>query len=211
MKRIISILLSAIVLFFADLLFADTLWIDRNIYSSANNIKTGDVIVLKVIDLSRYKFDVKLRDNTVSDIESNPDVTVTGFLPKISQSKNFKNNTSTGFEGSSKIEFSMATQVTDVAGNGVLTLSGSRTYALNGVTTVVSVSGNVSSGLIKAGTVSSDKVANFNISIRSRKNGVTVRKRQIQGDETASAELTEQEKQRLVIDYIEKIIREMTR
>ncbi len=211
MKKTAFIITIFIVLNGLSVLQADTIWRDRNIYASTGNIAQGDVIVVDVMDLSQYKFNMKHRDNTVSDIQSNPDVTITGFLPKVSQNKNFKNNTSTGFEGNTKIAFSIASQVTNVGNNGVISLTGSRTYSLNGTTTTVTVSGNASARMIKAGTISSDKVANFTIAVRSRKDGVTITKKQIQNNETANSQLTEQEKQRLIIDYIEKIIREMTR
>ena len=98
----VYIKISLVVLLVIPLMQA-TVWRDRDIYSSEANLQVGDVVVVTINDLSKFSFAAKLNDSSASDIMSNPDVTVTGFLPKINASKNFKNNESSASHGSSKI------------------------------------------------------------------------------------------------------------
>jgi len=188
-----------------------TIWVDRDIYVADRNLKIGDVIVVSVKDFSRLKFDIALVNNSSSSVESNPDVTITGFLPKVSSNKNTKNNESTNFTGSSKIELAVASRIVELQDNGNSVISGTRTYTFNGVTSTLSVTGIVDPKHVSGGLIDSEFVADFRIQITGRKEGLTIRKAQIGQDETSSSELTETEKQQIIIDYLEKIIRELTR
>ena len=188
-----------------------TIWVDRDIYIADRNLKIGDVIVVNVKDFSKLKFDIDLVNNSSSNIESNPDVTITGFLPKVSANKNTKNNESTGFSGNSKIDLTIASRVVELQNNGNSVISGTRTYSFNGVTNTFSVAGVVDPKHVSGGIIDSGFVADFRIQITGRKDGLTIRKQQIGQDGTSSAELTETEKQQIIIDYLEKIIREITR
>ena len=190
---------------------AATIWKDKDIYSTDKNLQVGDIIIVYVKDLSKMKFDIALRNNTSSDIASNPDMTITGFLPKIASNKNIKNNESTNFNGNSKIEIAIAARVTERQNNGFSAITGARIYTFNGVTNTIQVAGIVDPKLLNAGSIDSDHVADFRIQITGRKEGLTIRKGQVAGTEQAGVNLTEPEKQQIVIDYLEKIIRELTR
>jgi len=188
-----------------------TVWVDRDIYIADRNLKVGDIIVVNVKDFSKLKFDIALVNNSSSNVESNPDVTITGFLPKVSSNKNTKNNESTKFTGNSKIELAVASRIVELQNNGNSVISGTRTYTFNGVTNTLSVAGVVDPKHVSGGLIDSEFVADFRIQITGRKEGLTIRKQQIGQDGTSSAELTETEKQQIIIDYLEKIIRELTR
>lgn len=188
-----------------------SVWRDRDIYSSEANLQVGDIVVVTINDLSKFSFDAKLNDSSASDILSNPDVTVTGFLPKISASKNFKNNESSAYHGSSKIVLSIATRVTERQANGFAVITGTRTYSFGGVTNTMAVRGIIDPRMINGGVIDSENVADFVIQITGRKEGVAVRKGPLAEGEAASIVLTEEEKQRIITDYLEKMIRELTR
>jgi len=188
-----------------------TIWVDRDIYIADRNLKVGDIIVVNVKDFSRLKFDIALVNNSSSNIESNPDVTITGFLPKVSANKNSKNNESTNFAGSSKIQLAVASRIVELQNNGNSVINGTRTYTFNGVTNTLSVAGIVDPKHVSGGMIDSEFVSDFRIQITGRKEGLTIRKTQIPQDGTSSADLTEIEKQQIIIDYLEKIIRELTK
>jgi flagellar basal body L-ring protein FlgH len=152
-----------------------------------------------------------LVNNSSSNVESNPDVTITGFLPKVSANKNTKSNESTNFTGSSRIELAIASRVVELQNNGNSVISGTRIYTFNGVTNTLSVAGVVDPKHVSGGVIDSGYVADFRIQITGRKEGLSIRKAQIGADGTSSSELTETEKQQIIIDYLEKIIRELTR
>jgi len=188
-----------------------TIWKDKDIYSTDKNIQIGDIIIINVRDFSKLKFDVALVNNTSTNITSNPDMTITGFLPKISSNKNIKNNESTNFNGNSKIDFAIAARVTEKQNNGFSVINGLRTYTFNGVTNTIIITGIIDPKLLKAGEIDSQQIADFRIQITGRKEGLTIRKAQIAEGEKAATDLTEPEKQQIIIDYLEKIIRELTR
>jgi flagellar basal body L-ring protein FlgH len=200
-----------IILFLAVFAYSATIWQDRDVYSTDRNLQVGDIIIVKVRDLSKFKFEVALKNNSSSDILSNPDVTITGFLPKISSNKNIKNNESTNYLGNSKLEFSMAARITARQPNGLSTINGTRVYSFNGVANAIQITGVIDPKQLSAGSINSEQVADFRIQITERKEGITITKPPLAEGETASAELTEAEKQRILIDYLEKMIRELTR
>ncbi len=200
-----------LIVFLSSFVQAATIWQDRDIYSTDKNLKIGDVIIINVKDFTKMKFDVALKNNTSSDISSNPDVTITGFLPKISSNKNIKNNEATTFNGNSKIEIAIASRVTEKQNNGFSVINGVRIYTFNGVTNTIIVTGIIDPKLLNAGSIDSDHIADFRIQITGRKEGLTIRKGQIAADGKVDINLTEPEKQQIVIDYLEKIIRELTK
>lgn len=209
MKRIIFII--QFIVFACISLNAATIWQEKDIYATDKNLQVGDIIVVNIRDFSKLKFDITLVNNSSSDIISNPDMTITGFLPKVSANKNIKNNESTNFTGNSRIEMAIATRIVNRQNNGFSAIAGTRTYTFNGVTSTISVSGIVDPRLLNGTSIDSGYVADFRIQITGRKEGLTVRKNQITGEQKATTELTETEKQQIVIDYLEKIIRELTK
>jgi len=200
-----------LVVFLTTLVQAGTIWKEKDIYSTDKNLQVGDIIIVNVKDFSKMKFDVSLNNNSSSDITANPDMTITGFLPKISSNKNIKNNESTNFTGNSKIDFAVAARITGRQNNGYATINGVRIYTFNGVTNTLMITGIVDPKLLNSGTIGSEQVADFRIQITGRKEGLSIRKDQLKEDEKSSTELTEAEKQQIVIDYLEKMIRELTR
>ncbi len=192
-------------------LISATIWQDKDIYSTDKNLQVGDIIIINVRDFSRLKFEVVLNNNTSTDVISNPDMTITGFLPKISSNKNFKNKESTNFNGNSKIDIAIAARVTDRQNNGFSVINGSRVYTFNGVTNSIQITGIIDPKLLVAGEIDSGHIADFRIQITGRKEGLTIRKGPLAEGDKATVELTEPEKQQIVIDYLEKIVRELTR
>ena len=109
------------------------------------------------------------------------------------------------------MEMSIAATITGRQDNGHAVIAGSRSYSFNGVLTTVGISGVVDPKYIAGGFVDSGNVANFGIQITGRREGLTIRPPQLEEGGTASAQLSEEEKQRIIRDYLEKIIRELTR
>lgn len=206
-KRTVIILVISI----SSLLNAGTIWKEKDIYSTDKNLQVGDIILVNVRDFSKLKFDIALNNNSSSNITANPDVTITGFLPKVSSNKNIKNNESTNFNGNSKIDFSIAARVTEKQNNGYAAVSGTRIYTFNGITNTLIITGVVDPKFLNSGTIDSGQVADFRIQITGRKEGLTIRKNQLREGEKLTTELTDAEKQQILIDYLEKMIRELTK
>jgi flagellar basal body L-ring protein FlgH len=195
---------------FGCLLNARTIWRDRNPYASEEDVKVGTVVVIGINDISDMRFTVSMNNKNNSVVSSNPDVTITGFLPKVSASKKINNDDSTQFSGKGKISFSIATRVLRRVGP-MLSVAGSRTYTFNGATNIITVTGLVDPALIKGRAIDSNSVADFSMEVRGLKQGINIERLPLKKDEKADTALTEQEKQLIIIDYLKKMLGELTR
>jgi len=199
-----------VIVLFGCILNARTIWKDRNPYTTEGDIKVGTVVVVNVYDMSDMKFTLSMSDKSNSMVSSNPDMTITGFLPKVAMQKKVTNDDATQFQAKGKLAFSVATRVLNRVGP-MLNVAGSRTYTLNGVTNIITVTGLVDPALMKGRAVDSSSVADFTLEIRGIKQGINIQRPPLKKDETASSNLTEQEKQAIIIDYLRKMLGVLTR
>lgn len=189
---------------------AKTIWKDGNPYGSSSDIPVGAVIVVSVNDMSDMRFTYTTGNKIGSTVSSNPDMTITGFLPKVSADRKITNDDMTQFAGKQKIAFSIAVRVLNRVGN-MLNVAGSKTYTFSGVTNIVTVTGLVDPALMKGRAIDSNNVADFTLEIRGLKLGINLQRPPLKKDEKADASLTEEEKQRIIIDYLKKMLGELTR
>jgi flagellar basal body L-ring protein FlgH len=204
-----ALLAYIILIIFGCFLNAKTIWRDRNPYTSEGDVRVGTVVLIGINDISDMRFTVSMNNKSNSAVSSNPDVTITGFLPKVAATKKINNDDSTQFAGKGKISFSIATRVLNKVGP-MLSVAGSRTYTFNGVTNIITVTGLVDPALMKGRAVDSNSVADFTLEIRGLKQGINIQRLPLKKDEKADAALTEQEKQIIIIDYLKKMLGELT-
>lgn len=199
-------------LLFAVCVQAETTWRERNIYST-ENLNNGDTVVVEIEDISRLRFDINLETKNDSTINSTPDVNITGFLPKVSAEQNSNNKDTVKMDGKTNLSLTVAASVTGAAGQGRYNITGYKEYSFNGVVTRFTVTGVISPKVLKGMRVKSENIVNFRLIVTGVKNGINLqlqRQALAEGD-SASSELTEQEKQALIIDYLRKIINELSR
>ncbi len=208
MKRFLT---AVIIITAVTALAGKSIWVDRNHFASAGTLKQGDIIIINVDDISNLQFNLSLKNSSDSSTVSSPDVTITGFLPKVQGNKNIKNNDATTFTGKGKFSFSVASRITRREQGGKFTVAGTRAYSFNGVTSTVAVSGIIDPVLVKGRQVDSRSVANFRIEIRSTKEGLRLQRPALKKDEKAEAKLTETEKQRMILQYLEKMLNQLSR
>ena len=190
--------------------FPKTLWRDRNIYSSSGSLKRGDVLVVSIDDISAMRFTFDLSSDSNASITSNPDATITGFLPKVSANKSMNSGDSTDFAGRGQMNITLAATIVRRLQNGRYEIAGNRYYSFNGVTNSIRVSGSVDPALIEGRNVNSQNIADFRLTVRGAKDVFNITRPELKENESASNALTEQEKQRLIIDYLEKILGELS-
>jgi len=92
----------------------------------------------------------------------------------------------------------------------MLSVAGSRTYTFNGVTNIITVTGLVDPALMKGRVIDSNSVADFTLEVRGLKQGINIQRLPLKKDEKADTALTEQEKQLIIIDYLKKMLGELT-
>ena len=208
MKKILAAAL--LVLVMGSLAHSRTLWRDRNLYSTSGQLGAGDVIVIEIRDISSMRFSLDLSSKNNSSVSSNPDMVITGFLPKIAADRTIKSGNVTDFKGAGKMFFTVASTITAEA-NGKYTVAGVRTYSFNGITTAIRVNGSVDSALLQGRSVDSRSIADFRMEITENRVGVPIRREPLKEGETAALSLTEEEKQRIIVDYLQKMLGELTR
>lgn len=197
-------------MFSFSMLSAKSIWKDKNIYSSVENARIGDIIVINIRDISNIRFNMETSNRSNSSVTNEPDMTITGFLPKISANKKIINADSTQMSGKNSMSFSISARIQNKNGN-LLALAGTRTYSFSGATSTMLVSGLVDPNTIKGRSVDSNDMADFRLEIRGTKEGLNLRRDKLKEGETAKANLTEQEKQDLILDYLQKMVKELTK
>ncbi len=207
MKKLVFI--SILFILCISIVHTKTIWQNRNIYSSTGNIRVGDIIIVRVADVADLSFEVRLNNDNSYSITSNPDSTVTKFLPKISSDRKLKNNRRSQFSSKRKIQFNIASRIVRRVGRAYQ-IQGFRNYTFDGSLNRVTVTGLIDPSLIKGRMIESGNVADFSLTITGQRLGVNIQRQPLKKDEKAEVKLTEQEKQRIIIDYLQKMLRELT-
>lgn len=188
-----------------------SLWNDRNVYSTIDQLNVNDIVIVNVEDISNMQFNLSMDSRNNFSISSNPDKAITGFLPKIASDRQIKSDDRSNFASKGKMRFSIAARVENKAAANSYKISGSKILSVNGNTSIVTVNGFVDPAMVKGRTVDSGSVADFTIDIRGVKVGIALERGKVKEGETANATLSEDEKQKIIVDYLQKMISELTR
>lgn len=213
MKRIFSVYMIFTQLFFTSYVYSESIWKGGNIYLSEGNLNVGDIVVVKINDVSQLKFSMSLESDNSINIVSNPDTNITGFLPKVSSDKKIDSGDNTNFSGTGNLKVSIAARITNRLRDGKYRINGTRSYSLNGIINRFNVSGIIDPALVSGRSVMSKDIADFNLSIRGSKevSGIDIKRGELEEGESAELKLTEEEKQTIILDYLNKMLRELNR
>ncbi len=204
--------LAAITAFTAFFCFsAATIWEDRNNYRADAGLRQGAVIIVNVSDISSFKFKLVSKTSGNSSIEVSPDTSITGFLPNVQSSDKIKSDESGDFSGNSGTAFTIAASVTGRTADGRLSISGTKNLSFNGTANTVALTGTVDPSLLRGRNIRSSEIADLRILITSRRTGMKLSYKEKKEKENSSAELTEEQKDRLLMDFINRIISEQER
>jgi flagellar basal body L-ring protein FlgH len=209
----ILMILSFILICLPESSNSKTLWKDRNIYASGTNLNVGDILVVNINDISQLRFNVTFNNDNSYNIISNPDTTLTGFLPKISSNKKIQSSDKADFSGKGGLNIAIASRVVNRLGDGKLNIAGVREYSFNGKINRFVVSGIVDPELVKGRTVLSKNIADFKLEIRGllERGNINIEREKLKEGEASSTTLTEEEKQKIITDYLNKMLREIGR
>jgi flagellar basal body L-ring protein FlgH len=203
----------ALLLTFDYTAHSKSLWSDRNMYSSAASLSPGDILIVKIEDISQLRFSISLNDNSSFTISSKPDSNLTGFLPGVSANRSSTHSDKSDFSGKNNLSISIAATVTGRVKGGKYRISGSREYAFNGTKSRFSVSGTVNASHVKGRSIYSGDIADFRFEIKGSKEeaDIDLKRGKLKEKESAVGSLTEDEKQKIIIDYLKKMLGELTR
>ena len=213
MKKFFALIILSCIVFLPCLADSRTIWQDRNIYASGTNLNVGDIIVVNIDDISQLKFNLIFNNDNSYNIVSSPDSTLTGFLPKIASQKKVTNSDKADLSGKGGLKLTIASRVVNRLADGKLAIAGAREYSFNGKINRFAVTGVVDPELVKGRSVVSNNIADFRFEIRGllERGAVNVERAPLQEGEASSTGLTEEEKQRIITDYLNKMLREMSR
>ena len=213
MRKLTTVVMFAFVIVLPAAVNSRTIWQDRNIYASGTNLNVGDVIVVNINDVSQLRFNLTFNNDNSYNIVSNPDTTITGFLPNIASQKKVTNSEKADLSGKGGLVLTIASRVVNRQADGKLTIAGAREYSFNGKINRFAVTGIVDPELIKGRSILSKNIADFRLEIRGilERGTVNIERQALQEGEASSTGLTEEEKQRIIIDYLNKMLREMSR
>lgn len=192
--------------------YSRSLWQDRNIYSAGESIREGDILLVHINDVSQLKFNLTVNSDSSFSFTSNPDGTVTKFLPHASGNKQSVNKGKTSVNGAAKMYFSIPATVTKKLKNNQFEIAGAKEYALHGVVNRFQVAGIVDPSLMRGRGIDSMDIAAFRLSLRGYKEGagIEIKRGALKDKEAAGVTLTEDEKQKIIVDYLTKVINELT-
>ncbi len=191
---------------------AENLWRDRNLYSTGQSLKVGDILLVAINDISKMKFTMSVNSDNSFNFTTNPDTSLTSFLPKATASKSSTNKGGTKVSEQGDLKISIPATVTAELKYGKFKVEGARQYSFNGVVSLFNVSGTVDPVFVKGRQVESRDVADLRLSITGLREGagVDIKRPALKENESASATLTEAEKQKIIVNYLNKIINELT-
>jgi len=209
----VSAFMLAAVVFAGSPARAGTIWVYKNIYTSGENLKAGDIVSVQVEDISQLRFTMNLADSNTFNISSNPDPNLTGFLPKVNSDRKVKSDNQTALSGRGNLSITVGARVAQRLNDGKYRITGTREYSFNGTVTRFVVGGIIDPASVKGGAVRSSEIADFRLEIRGLKEvpGVNITRPPLKEAETASPALTEEEKQKIILDYLNKMLRELGR
>lgn len=189
-----------------------SLWQDRNMYGASETLKEGDVILVRVNDLAQMKFDLTVNSDSSFNLVSNPDGSITQFLPKASANKSSTSKGKTAIRGSGKMQLTIPARVTKKIAGNLFEIAGTKEFTLHGVVNLFQVAGIVDPSLVRGKGIDSTDIASFRFILKGYKEGagIEIKRGALKDKETAGITLTEEEKQKIIVEYLNKLINELT-
>lgn len=198
-------------------LAGQNLWQDHNPYSAQQNLRQGTILKLEVDEPVQIRYEYEnLTDEDVV-IKIVPDQKITE-LPPADSTKSITTLKNSDLESFSRLKFRIAVTVQADVQNDIVTFSGTKLVAQEDGRTrqLIRISGKVHTGDIKAGRrVHSNDIADFQVLI----NGGPIPQtkdlplKTVPGDEPGdppqpSAELSDREREQLLLEYLNRILGE---
>ncbi|TGL91015.1 endoflagellar basal body L-ring protein [Leptospira congkakensis] len=210
----------AVSIFFSNfsLLFADSLWKDKDPYSYPKTIQPGTVVKVVLKNGLRVEYESEYKATFDNDIKTVPDKKLVPDLPAYNSNSTYMRSKVGKSKSQGKVVGVMAVLVTGIdPGTGNLELEGSKVFNLSEERINLRLSGTISpEDLDKNRFISSDLIANLRVEYQGTLNPKELTNPNIQmkritnpdGTVTEKAELSEQEKQEIILKNIKRLLGE---
>lgn len=210
---VIGLILSSLV----SSLQSENLWVDHNPYSSAASIRPGSILKVLIDEDLEIEYDYERVADERAKIVIVPDSGLLDFLPSVNDESSIGGHNRTKIRSRGRITFRMAVTVEEPAENGIVSFSGNRYlgHEEGRARHALVISGRVHTGDIDRNrNIHSENIADLQIIIEGapipQMENFPMQQVPGENDEepTISAELTEAERQQILLEYINRIVGE---
>jgi flagellar basal body L-ring protein FlgH len=130
--------------------------------------------MIDVNDVSQMRFSMELKGKNAASVSSNPDVNITGFLPKVAADRSVDNTDNMTLSGRGNMKLEIAAVVGAPTAEGLFPLQGTREYRFNGASNLFTVTGLVAPAMLRGRRISSNNVLNFRLDVRGTRQGLNL-------------------------------------
>nr|WP_235596796.1 flagellar basal body L-ring protein FlgH [Leptospira alstonii] len=194
-----------------------SLWTDKNPYSIRQSIKVGSPIYVKIRNGLQAEFELESNADETLTLKSMPDKKIISDMPSYNNDRTITRKNKGKIKSLGKVKGNLTALVTAVDPNtGLLSIQGQKANLINGEENSLLLSGTVSPEFVeKDSSIDADKIANlrvdFNGRIKPRQTTPPIVLKTVtnpDGSVTTKAELSEEEKQRLILNHLNRLLGE---
>ncbi|XDD44087.1 flagellar basal body L-ring protein FlgH [Leptospira sp. WS60.C2] len=197
---------------------AESLWKDKDPYSYPKTIQPGTVVKVVLKNGLRVEYESEYKATFDNDIKTVPDKKLIPDLPNYTSNSTYMRSKVGKSKSQGKVVGVMAVLVTGIdPGTGNLELEGSRVFTLSEERINLRLSGTISpEDLDKNRFIASDLIANLRVEYQGTLNPKELNDPNIQmkritnpdGSVTEKAELSDKEKQEIILKNIKRLLGE---
>ncbi|RHX89910.1 flagellar basal body L-ring protein FlgH [Leptospira stimsonii] len=194
-----------------------SLWTDKNPYSVRQNIKVGSPLYIRITNGLQAEFELESNADETLTLKAMPDKKIIPDMPSYNNDRTITRKNKGKIKSVGKIKGNLTALVTAVDPNtGLLTIQGQKVSVINGEENSLILAGTVAPEFVeKDSSLNSDKIANLQVSYNGRINPKQVNPpialktvTNPDGSVTIKAELSEEEKQRLILNQLNRLLGE---
>ncbi|WP_061266487.1 flagellar basal body L-ring protein FlgH [Leptospira interrogans] len=194
-----------------------SLWTDKNPYSVRQSMKVGSTLYVKIRNGLQAEFELESNADETLTLKAMPDKKIIPDMPSYNNDRTITRKNKGKIKSSGKIKGNLTVLVTAIDPNtGLLNVQGQKVSVINGEENSLLLSGTVSPEFVEKDlSIDSDKIANlqlnFNGKIKPQQVSPLISIKTItnpDGSVTTKAELSEEEKQRLILNQLNRLLGE---
>ncbi|WP_406600493.1 flagellar basal body L-ring protein FlgH [Leptospira sanjuanensis] len=194
-----------------------SLWTDKNPYSVRQNIKVGSPLYVRITNGLQAEFELESNADETITLKSMPDKKIIPDMPSYNNDRTITRKNKGKIKSLGKVKGNLTALVTAIDPNtGLLTIQGQKVNVINGEENSLALSGTVSPEFVeKDSSINADKIANLQVNFNGRINRQQVNPpialksvTNPDGSVTVKAELSEEEKQRLILNQLNRLLGE---
>ncbi|WP_100712967.1 flagellar basal body L-ring protein FlgH, partial [Leptospira perolatii] len=192
-------------------------WENKNPYSRAQNLKVGTSIYVRIKDGFTAEFEIESTADESITLKAVPDKKIIPEMPSFNHDRTIVRKNKGKIKSLGKLKGNMTVIVSAIdPGTGLLTLQGARSSTYNGEPSTVQLTGLLAPEFVsKENSVDADRIANLQIqftgAIRPKNPQPAIQLKTVtnpDGSVTVKADLSEEEKQRLILNQLNRLLGE---